>query len=79
MRTLKMKTPAVELQIPPKVWVPMLVALLGTLLFVYFRFKLKKKKELAAASAAVEETKEELAEETTPEHSEEKLEKKLSN
>lgn len=76
MKTLKIKAPTAELQIPPKVWVPMLVALLGTLLFLYFRFKLKIKKELAAAAAAVEETKEELAKETTPEHSEEKLEKK---
>jgi hypothetical protein len=76
MRTLTVKAPTAELQIPPKVWIPILVTLLGTLLFLYFRFKLKKKKELAAAAAAIEDTKEELAEEQTPEHSEEKLEKK---
>jgi hypothetical protein len=76
MRTLKIKAPTAELQIPPKVWIPMLVALLGTILFLYFRFKLKKKRELAAAAAAIQDTKEELAEETAPENSEEKLEEK---
>jgi len=65
MKTLKIKAPTAELQIPSKVWMPMLVALLGTLLFLYFRFKLKKKKQLA-------EAQKEIAEEVTTEKKEEK-------
>jgi len=70
MKTLKIKAPTAELQIPSKVWMPMLVALLGTLLFLYFRFKLKKKKQLAEAKK--KEAQREIEEEVTTEKVEEK-------
>ena len=59
MRTITIKTPAIEFKMPPKVWIPIAVVLSGTLAFLYFRFKLKKQKELAAAATKKKEIAEE--------------------
>lgn len=65
-----MKVPAIELKIPPKVWIPLALAVSGTLLFLYYRFKVKQREELAEAIAkkkAIEEEKVETKTEETVE------------